>query len=216
LSDQRHHLLAELVREALGSSVVFAVGGSAFALSHGLGPWRYLAVAVAFGLGRFLAVPITRGPSLRVNPAASLLSRLRSEVTDVEMALSMAVQVLAMTLVARLLTELTEITSADLQETTTHPWWTAGIVLASSLIWFAYLTTAPSALHIGLGYGLVNLVGLPLGGGSLNTARTLAPLFLGRTSARAWAFAVPPLVAAIVIGSLTPSARGEPVRVSLT
>lgn len=190
----------ELIREAAGSSVLFACGGSSELVAHSIGHgWRTPIVAAGFGLGRMAAVPLTRGPVLRVNPAGSVLSFLRGEVSLLMLMLSALVQLAAMTTVAVGLAMLPGAKAAYLLESTASNPRSAVVVSILSLVWFGVLVARPRIGRLGLVYIAIHLIGLPLGGGSLNPARTLAPVLINGRTSGLWAFAAPPLAAAPIV-----------------
>lgn len=193
-------LPAELAREALGSFILFAFGGGSELFAHSVGHGlRTPIVAAGFGIGRVAAAPVTRGPTLRINPASSLLSRLCGEIGTVLCVLSVLVQLVTMTAVGAGLVLLSGSHAEELRETTTSDLRTAVVVFILGLVWFAVLVRRPSLPRLGIVYVAIHLVGLPLGGSSLNLARTVAPVLLTGRTAHLAAFAVPPVAAACTV-----------------
>lgn len=189
----------ELGREAVGSFVLFAVGVGATALAVHGGWWRIPVISAGFAVGQVVAFSITRGPVLRVNPVASLISWIRGDISAGLAGLSVVVQVMAMTTACAFVRAITGVSAADLVETTPSIVTTVVVVGSTSLIWFLGLTGRPGLGRLGLLYGGLHLVGLPLHGGSLNPARTVAPILLGAPTGAVLAFSLPPVAAALVV-----------------
>lgn len=154
------------------------LGGGATLLAHHGTAWRTPLIAAGFSLGQMAAATITGGPRLRVSPAASLLSWRRDQVSGPQAVSSAAVQVAAMTLASALVIWATGSTAGDLIKTTPSLPQTTLVVAAASAVWFTTLLRQPSIPVLGVVYFLIHLVGLPLDSGTLNPARTLAPVLL--------------------------------------
>ena len=203
-------MLRQLGREAVGSFALLLCGVGATALVRHAPGWRTPVVAAGFAIGQMLAATITRGPLLRVNPAASLLSWLRDEVSGRLAVASVAVQVVTMAMTAWLVVALTGASAKAVSETSPSLLRTTLVVTGASAVWFAILVRRPPVWQFGLVYGALHLIGLPLDGGSLNPARTLAPTLLGGPASAVVAFALPPFVVATVMGMVLGPAPTDP------
>lgn len=189
------------LREAFGAAALFACGGGATAIGDSVGAWRIPVIAIGFGIGRVLAAMIVPGQRLTVNPATSLLLWISRRVTIRTLLLSIVVHIAAMTAVCAALTLVPGVTAGELVETTTSDARTVVVVGVLSVVWFAVLLRTPTLPVIGAAYVMVHLVGLPLGGGSLNPARTIAPVILSGVTASTWPFLLTPLLIAWALGS---------------
>lgn len=188
-----------LLREAVGSALLFGCGGLATVVARSTGIWRVPIIAAGFGLGRVLAGLTDPQPVLRVNPASSLLSWRAGRIDVTMFMASVATQIVAMTVTCALVLAITGAGADDLVEVTSSPVRSCVVVSVTSLVWFHVLVGDPGIVRIGAVYTTIQAVGISVGGGSLNPARTLAPLVLGASSTGWWAFVIPPIVVGLAL-----------------